>query len=367
MTVADFDFNAQRTLFELFAEAECRTEPLYERICRLAAQSEELMYLLKPAPPLQRRPNLLLAAIHDLVLAGTPHRLREYFPSVGGAREVDDEVAAILHDFCAQYRHELDRRIASRTTQTNEVGRCAVLLPVLIEIARASGKPLALLDVGCSAGLNLNFDRYAYRYGECRIGDPSSTILIESDLVGANPPPCAERMPPVHSRNGIDIEPVAVADADPIRWLRACIWPHDAARASRFDRAVSLMQRYPVSLQRCDDPVDAVQAWAAVLRPDVTPVVFNTWVLTYFRKELRKRYAAALHALVGAKGVYWLSAESPQVAIGDAVAPATLADAGVEWRNGTLWTLCRKEGERVRYHVVVRSHPHGKWMEWFGL
>ena len=58
----------------------------------------------------------------------------------------------------------------SRATQTNEAARCAALLPLL---GLLDG-PLALIEVGASAGLCLYPDRYSYDYDGRPVGaDPA--------------------------------------------------------------------------------------------------------------------------------------------------------------------------------------------------
>ena len=47
-------------------------------------------------------------------------------------------------------------------------------------------RPLALIEVGASAGLNLLFDRYGYDYGAGRsAGDPSAPVRFTCALRGA--------------------------------------------------------------------------------------------------------------------------------------------------------------------------------------
>src|SRR6185295_5626516 len=126
--------------FRRFAGTECPPGELYDALCRIAAEEPPVLRLLMVAPPEQRRPNLLLAALHDLVLGGDTHPLAAYFESVGGTRRVDAALHACLLDFCAARRGELLEHIATRTTQTNEIGRCAVLWPVLRHIVASTGR-----------------------------------------------------------------------------------------------------------------------------------------------------------------------------------------------------------------------------------
>ena len=130
-----------------------------------------MLSLLDGAPLPQRRPLLLLAAVHFLLLSGVDHPLAAYYDTVAEVRgrpfdASAGDVVAVFTAFCEEHRRELEHVIATRTTQTNEVGRCSALLPGLCHIASLYDQdaPIALLDLGTSAGLNLLFDDYAYTY-----------------------------------------------------------------------------------------------------------------------------------------------------------------------------------------------------------
>ncbi len=350
-------------VFERFAERECDAEPLYAALCRIAADAPELLALVRAAPREQRRPNLLLAAVHDRVLAGDPHALASYFPSVGGTREVDPALRAAFLDFCARHAGALRDCIAHRTTQTNEVGRCAVLWPALRHIAARFGcARIALLDFGCSGGLNLGVDRYRYDYGEFILGAAAGPAVpsIECRLEAARRPALVEAAPwAICERLGIDPEPVDLDDEAAVRWLGACLWPHDGVRRRRLDLALQIAraQRWPVRRQA--DCTAAALAWAAALPSDTLPVVFNSWVLTYMASDALASHVRQMQALVQ-RGALWLCAEEPRLAIG---APGTLSIATPK-PAGTLWTLVSRGAEAPRYETLARSHAHGKWLEW---
>ena len=150
----------------------------YAAICRGVADDDGVLSLLDGAALPQRRPLILLAAVHYLLLAGAEHPLAASYDTVtavaaarstggvtAGPPEADD-VAAAFADFCRAHRAEVEQLIATRATQTNEVGRCTALLPGLCHIASQYRweVPISLLDLGTSAGLNLLFDDYAYTY-----------------------------------------------------------------------------------------------------------------------------------------------------------------------------------------------------------
>jgi len=140
---------------------------------------------------------------------------------------------------------EVATTMLGRRTQTNEARRCATLLPVLAAI----DGPVALLEVGASAGLCLQPDRYAYRYDE-------SPVLGDCDLVlncrtsGAVPVP--DRLPDVVWRAGLDLNPLDVRDDDDMRWLRSLIWPEESERFEILDRAVEIARSAPARIARGD-------------------------------------------------------------------------------------------------------------------
>jgi hypothetical protein len=349
---------AQR--FVHFADHECADEPLYDAACRIVAAQPALLDLLRDASDEQQRPNLWLAAVHDLLLAGSQHPLRAYYASCGGTCRPDAELAGALADFVARHEPALRERMATRSTQTNEIGRCAVLWPALHAIAhRAGGRPLALLDLGCSAGLNLGVDAYRFDYEESTAGAPAGegTPTLPCRFVGPHRPAFGALQ--IARREGIDPAPVDVHDAEAVRWLRACLWPSNTGRAQRFDQAVARARRHAWPVRHVADCTAEVSRWLDGLPPDVQPVVFHSWVLTYFEPAARQAHVDTMTALVRDRGAAWLAAEDPSLAIVANPPPAT-----PETARGSLWTLAMRDGGEARFEVLARSHPHGRWMEW---
>lgn len=367
---APIDLDRLARFFVRFAETECAAEPLYDALCRHAATQPALLAWLEAAPPEQRRPNLLLAAAHELVLAGSTHPLAAYFPSTGGGRAVDAALPAVFDDFCAVHADALRTRIATRSTQTNEIGRCAVLWPVLLRLAVLTGRSrFALLDLGCSAGLNLGVDGYRYDIGGEACGaeaDSDAAVpTIACRLVGPRRPALQTVAPQIVERLGIDPAPIDVHDEAAVRWLRACLWPHDALRRERLDRAVQLGRRHRWPVRREGDCTAAARRWVEAQPADVLPVVFNSWVLTYFAADALARHVEVMRQLVRDRNAAWISAEEPRLRIGDETVPALPANADAERRHATLWTLMRRGPDGAPHaQVLARSHPHGKWLEW---
>jgi hypothetical protein len=367
MTTPEHVARADRaTAFLRFADTELRPGQLYDALCRIAAGEPALLELLSVAPPEQRRPNLWLAAIHDRILGGDGHPLADYFESAGGSRPADAALRGILLDFCATRGAALLECIATRTTQTNEIGRCAILWPVLRWLAQRTGRTrIGLLDFGCSAGLNLGVDRYRYDYGDFTLGAEASiaTPCIECRFVGERRAPQAGAAPQIAERLGVDPAPIDIDDERAVRWLQACLWPHDTRRRLRLDQAVALARRSGWPVREESDCMAATERWVAHLAPDVLPVVFNSWVLTYLPRPALDSHLARMRAQVQ-RGAAWISAEAPPLRIGAIEAPPLPLDAPPEHRAGTLWTVCLGDAARPAIRVLARSHPHGHWVEW---
>ncbi|MFL6699879.1 MAG: DUF2332 domain-containing protein [Vitreoscilla sp.] len=364
--------------FDHFARHAAADDPLYAALTATAAQRGDWAALLAAAPAPQQLPMLWLAALQDrvmeLVAAGERPPLAEYYASVGGARAPDAALAGQVDDFIAANRDPLTARIATRSTQTNEIGRCAVLWPVLQALVEQTGqRRIALLDVGSSAGLNLGIDRWRYRYVDDATGatiattpanrDPRAPEITCRVLAGARP--VSQAVPEIASRLGIDVKPISVDDAVEVRWLRACLWPHDAERRARFDAAVALARTQHWPLKASADSAAAIEDWLATLPGDVTPVIFNSWVLAYFDKALLGDHVRRVLAAVASRGAVWISAEDPALARAWWTdKPPSEAD---KRGNATSWTVARPDGRGgVAWQLAATSHAHGHWMQWNG-
>ena len=204
--------------------------PIYERIARALADDDRSLALLLDAAPTGRTPVLALAAVHDIVLAEPGSPLAEIYAG-RSAGDPWPPFRELLHTRSA----EVLLRMRTRNIQTNEVGRSAALLPALAAVrasALAAGddRPLALVELGPSAGLNLLLDRYAVTYRRdgsvvAAVGDPGSPVQLACEVRGPADP-LVEGLPvPIASRVGLDLSPVDVTDPEARRWLSACVWP----------------------------------------------------------------------------------------------------------------------------------------------
>ncbi|EEP74114.1 hypothetical protein MCAG_04441 [Micromonospora sp. ATCC 39149] len=290
--------------------------PAYERLARAVARDDRLLALLGALPAAKRQPNLLFGVVR---LLGGP---------------VEDPAA--FGEFTAAHWPAVAAELRTRATQTNEAGRCAALLPVLAALPQ----PLALLEVGASAGLCLYPDRYAYRYGDHRIG--AGEPVLDCALTGAPPP---TRRPEVAWRAGLDLNPLDVTDPADIAWLDALVWPEHTHRRARLRAAAAVAVADPPLLVRGDLVAD-LPALAARAPAGATLVVFHTSVLYQVPVPRRAAFADLVRALPGR----WLANEAPDVLGHDAL-PAPPDDAlhNVLTLDGTPLAWTRSHGQAVTW------------------
>ncbi|GII46716.1 hypothetical protein Psi02_31400 [Planotetraspora silvatica] len=269
-----------------FAVREARgVSPAYERLSLAVSRDDEVVALLGTLPPGKRQPTLLFGVVRFL----------------GGP--VDDPAA--FHEFVVENWPAIEAESRTRATQTNEAGRCALLLPVLAALPQ----PLALLEVGASAGLCLYPDRYAYRYGDHTVG--SGPPILDCVATGLTPPAC---LPDVVWRAGLDLNPLDVTDPADVAWLDALIWPEHAHRRARLRAAAAVAAADPPLLVR-GDLVDDLPALAERAPAGATLVVFHTSVLYQVPPPRREAFVEVVRGLPG----HWIANEAPDVLSYDAL------------------------------------------------
>jgi hypothetical protein len=360
--------------------------PRYRKICEGIAAEPELIRLLDRAPETQRRPNLLLAAVHFLLLSGVEAPLAAHYPTVLGWIGKDDADADVgdpyppFAQFCKDHHESLCHLVATRSTQTNEIGRCAALLPAFATVATGVDKPLALVDLGSAAGLNLLFDRYRYtcrraagsqgaapESGDGRAvcaGDPRSDVRIDVTIGDGVLPDLAT--PPVAWRRGVDLHPVDPTDADASLWLLACQWPDHPDRFDRLAGALALARGLPDRpVVETADIVDAIPGLLAEIPDTAHPCFFHTWVAAYLSPARQEDLLRTMREAGAVRPVTWLFAESPYEVPGLPV-PRRPGDAGGRRGSATALVLVELAHGVERVWRLADMHPHGQWITWWG-
>lgn len=342
-------------VYRSFGEVSARgTSPVYEDWAVGLSGDAEVLGLVDTLPRARRQPNLVFACAR---LLGVPV-----------------EPWSLVRGWFVAHWDLVAREALTRTTQTNEAGRCATLLPVLASIEG----PVALLEVGASAGLCLYPDRYSYRYvdgadglrgtegtegtegtdgadgaggtdgiDEVRVDPVDGPSAVELTCRVDDLARVPRRLPDVVWRAGIDLNPLDITDPDDAAWLDVLVWPEHADRRARLAAAATVVAAEPPLLV-AGDLLDALPGLAARAPGGATLVVQHSAVLTYVDLAVRERFAALVRDL----GAVWLSNEGvgvlPQVAA--TLPPGT--DVGGRF-------VVARDGE-----AVALAEQHGRGFAW---
>ncbi|MFO1445341.1 DUF2332 domain-containing protein [Bacillus sp. Bva_UNVM-123] len=243
---------AQR--FKNFASHECEgSSELYKFLSLQIAEDEELLKLCLNAKEGQPVPNLLFGAVHYLLLKGHEHPLQKYYQSLTKHPLEGKDSFNTFKDFCRANKDEMKVILKSKLVQTNEVRRCAYLYPSFCYMYNKIQKPLSLIEIGTSAGLQLLWDKYQYSYGTNKIfGDQNSTIHITAEIKGNRFPSLLQHSPPVVSKIGLDLHVNHLSDSEDFLWLKSLIWPEHEERLELFEKAAQHLKENPVKLVEGD-------------------------------------------------------------------------------------------------------------------
>jgi hypothetical protein len=306
--------------YRAFSGEAADESPAYSVLAAAVAEDRDVLRFLAGLPAGKRQPVLFLAAV----------RFTGGVPADGGE----------LHRRVTEDGDRIRATMLARATQTNEPARCGGLLPALSAI----DGPLALVEVGASAGLCLYPDRYSYEY-DGRVVGPRRPVHLRCVTSGAVPVPDA--VPSVVARIGIDLNPLDVTDDDDLAWLRALVWPGPAAadRLSRLDAAAAVAAREPPTLLT-GDLVERLPEALRLVPDGATPVVLHTAVLPY----LDEAHRVAFVELVRSLPVRWVAQE------GAGMVPGTGAPYPGGWGPYLVLSLDGRP--------LAHTTPHGGRIDW---
>jgi Uncharacterized protein conserved in bacteria (DUF2332) len=320
------DFATTASWYRKFAEIEAPGQSaIFEDWALGVADDVVILGLLETLPRPKRQPNLLFACAR---LVGCP--LAPY---------------AEWRDWLLANWVDVRERMRVRATQTNEPRRCAVLLPLLAQVEG----PIALLEVGASAGLCLYPDRYSYSYDGRRL-DPvagPSTVLLECATTGS--PPIPRAMPEIAWRAGLDLNPLDLSDPDDAAWLETLVWPEQQDRRERIRAAMSIVRADPPRIVR-GDAIDDLPALVAEAPSDLRLVIVSSAAIVYLMPEPRARFIE----YVGSLDATWISNE------GAGIVPKAAAAVGAHIAPMAGELLLARDGVPQAF-----TGPHGQRLDWF--
>jgi hypothetical protein len=329
--------------FENFAITECRdSSPLYEYLALKIAKDKEILDLASKSRHGQPVPNLLFGAVHYLLLQGKRHKLREFYPGLMKKPLNIEGSFEYFKDFCVQNSSEISQLLSSRSVQTNEVRRCSYLYPAFSYISSLTQKPLALIEIGTSAGLQLFVDQYSYTYGTEEVyGGEKSGVHISAAIKGDSS--FLDKMGDfkVASRIGVDLHINDVEDDDHYLWLKSLIWPEHQERRDLFENAAKYVKNNSLKLIEGDGVV-LLKSLSEEIPEDQIICVFHTHVANQMPLPTRQRLLQEIKNIGEKRDIFHLYNNIKD------------RDLHLDYYfNGTenLNTLAQTEG-------------HGRWFSW---
>ena len=334
------------TLFSV--EATRIGSPLYGELSLKIRDDEKLRAIAAHAKPGQPHANLILAAAHYLMLGGKSHALAQHYPSLSPSAKPTSDAFILFREFCLENESEITRLVSVRITNTNEVARSTALYPAFDHIARETGTPLHMVEIGPSAGLNLNWNHYAYNYqreGKTALQRaPANALLtLSAELKGDRIPTLGIEMPKVASKVGLELNPVNLQSAEDRLWLKALIFPELTPRFERLEGAIKTALAHPAEI-RFGNALELLAPTIRALSLTGAPVIYHSFVTYQFSGAMREQLDQSIRELSKARPLYRVS---------------------VEWeRNEHPVIVSRYENGECDKTVLADCNPHGAWLEW---
>jgi hypothetical protein len=284
----------------------------------------------------------LCGGLHALVLSGADPQLAAIYPP----HHVDDETMLRVLTEAIERNDAALSRALDNAPQTNEIARSGMLLPGFLTIARETGLPLTLHEIGSSAALNLLFDQFLYRYGDAEWGDAASPVRLAPELRGVLPPLDGDMA--VLGRHGCDIAPVDIDKATDRLRLRSYVWADQAMRLERLDAAIGLAGEVSFTLEKAD-AADFVRARLGSRQQGSAFVLFHSIMWQYMPQATRSEIVAALD-----KAGTEATADAPSAWL--RMEPLSTSDLYATL-SLTMWP-----GGETRH--LAKCDYHGRWIEW---
>ncbi|TVX93480.1 DUF2332 domain-containing protein [Paenibacillus agilis] len=331
--------------FMVFAARECKgSSSLYEHLSEKIAIDDELLKLAAHARQGQPVPNLFFGAVHYLLLKGYGHELREFYASLVNYPRKVTEAFPHFKEFCLTNQLDMIPLLQNKLVQTNEVRRCSYLYPAFCYMYEKTKRPLALIEMGTSAGLQLLWDKYSYSYNSDNeiYGGARSELHIHAEIKGARRPVIFEQSPPVTSRIGLDLHINDLNDPEDYLWLNALIWPEHLERRIHFAKAAQCAKEQTLQFIE-GDGVKLLPEIALQIPKESVLCVFHTHVANQIPTEGKQELERCIKKLSEERDVFHLYNNM--------------------WDSGLLHLDYYVGGKEYK-ETLAETEGHARWFQW---
>lgn len=335
--------------FLSFAETECKgNSDLYYRLSFQIANDAELLNISLNTRQGQPIPNIFFAAIHYLLLKNQDNELAKYYPSI--RKNLFTEIPFdIFKEFCLTNKNEINKIISTRIVQTNVITRCSYLMPIFSKLIKEESKPTTIIDIGTSAGLTLNFDKYQYWYNDKKIYGQGN-VIVKSKILDSEVPTIFDISHPI-MKIGIDQNLIDPTDEDEIIWLKALVWTDQIERFVAIDEALKLDELKKIKFIQADTVLDFERV---ILKTDKTQnlIIYATHVLYQFHQNQKDEFYSMLERVGQIRDFYFLSVESIKSLLEKHRSKETVIE------------LTSYKYKRKTVTFIAETNGHGNWIKW---
>ncbi len=340
--------------FRFFAN-ECQASSnIYFQLSSKIADNEKLCKLAAHARKGQPMPNLLFAAVHYLLLQNSTHQLAQYYPSIYKNGSPKAVPFSVFQNFCEQHETEIKHLLATKSVQTNAPNRCAYLMPIFVHIAKQHpDKELVLLDIGASAGLNLQWNSYHYEYSNGqKFGDAASGVKIKTKIRNNSADFNCQSFPKKVTSIGIDKNPVNLYQEETSLWLKALIWPDETERFKRLSAAIELTKKQDPEIIKAAT-IDEYDYVVNMVPKNAILCIYHTHALYQFTSEEKAAFWQWIDKLGQQRNeLYYLAVEGIK-----------------EMRNryetdDIVIELNSYRNRNKKQQLLALTDGHAKWVDW---
>lgn len=338
-----------KSKFEKFSETECKNNSnLYYTLSKQVANDDDLVEICLATKEGQPIPNIFFGAVHYLLLKNSKSPLARFYPSIF-QKEVEEIPFDVFKRFCLANENSIQELISTKIVQTNVISRCAYLIPIFSQLIEQENRPTTILDIGTSAGLTLNFDKYAYRFNNEKVyGD--STVVINCEIVGKNFPTIVPVKHPL-TKIGLDQHIIDVKQEDEITWLKALLWPDQLERFKAMEEALKINSSINNTLIEAST-IASFRKQLEGIDNSENLLIYTTHVIYQFPVDFMNEFFNMLEAVGKTKDFYFLS-----------VGGKNSHFQSYESNDVAVELTQFKKGNK-RHYFIAETNGHGNWVRW---
>ncbi len=330
-----------------FANVECKNvSPLYYDLSLKTAKDDQLVSIAAHCKYGQPLPNLFFASVQSLLYKEPNQELAQYYPSITQNHK-SGLPFALFKEFCLDHQQEIIELEQNNIVQTNALNRTAYLLPIFSHLF--DNEEINIIDIGTSAGLTLNMDKYEYHYND-QYHFGNSLVKIKSEIKSGSIP-LFNRMVKIKNRIGIDQNPLDVNNIENAHWLKSLIWADQVERLEKIENAINLAREENINFIKASQLFEFEEI-ILEQEKNIPLIVYHTHALYQFSKEERNNFWKLMDKIGKERDFTYLATEGSRVFKKDYSIKGILVEV-TQYKKGKKNT-----------QLMAHTNGHANWIKW---